>query len=80
MHNSSKDISREVNNTNRIGCLGMMLKILQETRKNIIEIERSPDIVEVKKFWQNIPQQEVKHNEDVQGINYQEEQLQVNQM
>ena len=32
----------------------------------IIQIEIPPDIAEVKKFWQNILEQEVKHNEDGQ--------------
>ena len=32
-------------------------------------IEKPPDIREVKKFWQNILEQEVKHNEDAQWIN-----------
>ena len=48
--------------------------------KKTIQIEKSPDIGEVKRFWQNILEQ-VKHNEDAQWINDQEEELQqINQM
>ena len=36
---------------------------------------KPPDIGEVKKFWQNILEQEVKHNEDAQWIKDQEEEL-----
>ena len=44
-------------------------------------MRKPPDIGEVKKFWQNILEQEVKHNEDAQWINDQEEELQqINQM
>ena len=34
--------------------------------KKTIQIEKQPDIGEVKKFWQNILEQQVKHNEDAQ--------------
>ena len=44
-------------------------------------MRKLPDIGEVKKFWQNILKQEVKHNEDAQWIKDQEEELQqINQM
>ena len=36
----------------------------REPGKKTIQIEKPPDIGEVKKFWQNILEQEVKHNED----------------
>ena len=52
-----------------------------ELGKKTIQVEKRPDIGEVKKFWQNILEQEVKHNEDVQWIKDQEEELQeINQM
>ena len=52
-----------------------------ELGKETIQIEKPPDIGEVKKFWQNILEQEVKHNENAQWINDQEEELQqINQM
>ena len=45
------------------------------------QIEKLPDKGEVEKFWQNILEQEVKHNEDAQWIKVQEEELQlINQM
>ena len=53
----------------------------RELGKKTIQIEKPPDIGEVKKFWQNILEQEVKHNEDAQWIKDQEEELQqINQM
>ena len=55
-------------------------RFYRELGKKAIQIETPPDIVEVKKFWQNILEQEVKHNEDAQWIKDQEEQLQINQM
>ena len=45
----------------------------RELGKKTIQIEAPPDIAEVKKFWQNILEQEVKHNDDVQWIKDQEE-------
>ena len=70
-----------MNNTNRTRGLGMILKdSIVELGKKTIQIETPPDIAEVKKFWQNILEQEVKHNEDAQWIKDQEEQLQINQM
>ena len=38
----------------------------RELGKKTIQIKKPPDIREVKKFWQNILEQEVKHNEDAQ--------------
>ena len=55
-------------------------RFYRELGKKTIQIETPPDIAEVKKFWQNILEQEVKHNEDAQWIKDQEEQLQINQM
>ena len=53
----------------------------RELGKKTILIEKLPDIGEVKKFWQNILEQEVKHNENAQWIKDQEEELQqINQM
>ena len=58
-----------------------MIIINRELGKKTIQIEKPPDIGEVKKFWQNILEQEVKHNKDAQWINDQEEELQeINQM
>ena len=56
-------------------------RFYRELGKKTIQTEKPPDIREVKKFWQNILQQEVKHNEDAQWIKDQEEELQqINQM
>ena len=53
----------------------------RELGKKTIHIKKPPDIGEVKKFWQNILEQEVKHNEDAQWIKDQKEELQqINQM
>ena len=51
-------------------------RFYRELGKKTIQIETPPDIGEVKKFWQNILEQEVKHIEDVQWIKDQEEELQ----
>ena len=51
-------------------------RFYRELGKMTIQIEKPPDIGEVKKFWQNILEQEVKHNEDAQWIKDQEEELQ----
>ena len=51
-------------------------RFYRELGKKTIQIEKPPDIGEVKKFWQNILEQEVRHNEDAQWINNQEEELQ----
>ena len=45
----------------------------RELGKKTIQIEKPPDIGEVRTFWQNILEQEVKHNEDAQWIKDQEE-------
>ena len=41
-------------------------RFYRELGKKMIQIEKPPDIGEVKKFWQKILEQEVKHNEDTQ--------------
>ena len=51
-------------------------RFYRELGKKTIQIEKPPDIGEVKKFWQIILEQEVKHNEDAQWIKDQEEELQ----
>ena len=43
-------------------------RFYRELGKKTIQTEKPPDIGEVKKFWQNILKQEVKHNEDAQWI------------
>ena len=48
----------------------------RELGKKTIQIDKPPDIGEVKKFWQNILEQEIKHNEHAQWIKDQEEELQ----
>ena len=68
--------------TNRIRCSG---KISRDSTGNLgkktIQTEKSPDIRKVMKFWQIIPEQEVKNNEDAQWIKDQEEELQqINQI
>ena len=56
-------------------------RFYRELGKKTIQIEKPPDIGEVKKFWQNILEQEVKYNKDAQWIKDQEEELQqINQM
>ena len=56
-------------------------RFYRELGKKTIQIEKPPGIDEVKKFWQNILEQEVKHNEDAQWIKDQEKELQqINQM
>ena len=56
-------------------------RFCRELGKKTIQIEKPSDIGVVKNFWQNILEQEVKHNEDVQWIKDQEEELQqINQM
>ena len=56
-------------------------RFYKELGKKTIQTEKPPDIGEVKKLWQNILEQEVKHNEDAQLIKDQEEELQqINQM
>ena len=51
----------------------------RELEKKTIQIEKPPELGEVKKFWQNILEQEVKHNEDTQWIRDQEEEMAANQ-
>ena len=52
-----------------------------ELGKKTVQTEKPPDIGEVKNFWQNILELEVKHNEDAQWIKDQVEGLQqINQM
>ena len=53
-------------------------RFYRELGKKTFQIEKPPDIGEVKKFWQNILEQEVKHNEDAQWIKYQDEEQQQN--
>ena len=56
-------------------------RFYRDQGKKTSQIEKPPDIGGVKKFWQNILEQEVKHNEDAQWIKDQEEELQqINQM
>ena len=56
-------------------------RFYKEIGKKTIQTEKPPDIGEVKKFWQNILEQEVKLNEDGQRIKGQHEELQqINQM
>ena len=56
-------------------------RFYRELGKKTIQIEKPPDTGEVKKFWQTILEQEVKHNKDAQWIKNQEEELQqINQM
>ena len=47
----------------------------RELGKKTIQTEKPPHTGEVKKFWQNILEQEAKHNEDAQWIKDQEEEL-----
>ena len=44
-------------------------RFYRELGEKTIQIEKLPNIREVKKFWQDILEQEVKHNEDAQWIN-----------
>ena len=56
-------------------------RFYRELGKKTIQTEKPPDTGEVKKFCQNILEQEVKHNEDAHWIKDQEEELQqINQM
>ena len=47
-------------------------RFYRELGKKTIQIEKPPDIEEVKKFWQNILEQEVKDNQDAHWIKDQE--------
>ena len=56
-------------------------RFYRELGKKTIEIQKPPDIGEVKKFWQNILEQEISHHEDAQWIKDQQEELKdINQM
>ena len=56
-------------------------RFYRELGKKTFQTEKPPDIGEVKTFWKNILDQEVKYNEDAQWIKDQEEELQqINQM
>ena len=71
-----------MSSANRIRCSGKIPRdSTGELGKKTIQTEKPPDIGEVKKFWQNILEQEVKHKEDAQWIKDHEEELQqINQM
>ena len=43
-------------------------RFYRELGKKTIKIQKPPDIGEVKKFWQNILEQEISHHEDAQWI------------
>ena len=51
-------------------------RFYRELGKKTIQIEKPQDIGEVKTFWQNILEQEVKHSDNAQWIKDQEEELQ----
>ena len=56
-------------------------RFYRELGKKTIQIEKPPYIGELKKFWQNILKQEVKHKKDAQWIKDQQEELKrINQM
>ena len=56
-------------------------RFYRELGKKTIKIQKPPDIKEVKKFWQNILEQEITHHEDAQWIKDQQEELKdINQM
>ena len=56
-------------------------RFYRELGKKTIKIQKPPDIGEVKKFWQNILEQEISHHEDAQWIKDQQEELKdINQM
>ena len=56
-------------------------RFYRELGKKTIQFEKLPDMGEVKKFWQNILEQEVKHNEDARWVKDQQEELkQINEM
>ena len=54
-------------------------KFYRELGKKTIQIEKPQDIGQVKRFWQNVLEQEVKHNEVAQWIKDHEEELPANQ-
>ena len=56
-------------------------RFYKELGKKTIQIEKPPGLGGIKKFWQNILEQEVKHNEDAIWIKDQEKELQqINQI
>ena len=56
-------------------------RFYRELGKKTIKIQKPLDIGEVKKFWQNILEQEISHHEDAQWIKDQQEELKdINQM
>ena len=56
-------------------------RFYRELGKKTIKIQKPPDIGEVKKFSQNILEQEISHHEDAQWIKDQQEELKdINQM
>ena len=50
-------------------------RFYRELGKKTIQIEKPPEKGKVKKFWQNILEQGVKHKENAQWIKDQEEEL-----
>ena len=56
-------------------------RFYRELGKKTIKFQKPPDIGEVKRFWQNILEQEISHHEDAQWIKDQQEELKdINQM
>ena len=56
-------------------------RFYRELGKKTIKIQKPPDIGEVKKFWQNILEQEISHHKDAQWMKDQQEELKdINQM
>ena len=56
-------------------------RFYRELGKKTIKIQKPLDIGEVKKFWQNILEQEISHHKDAQWIKDQQEELKdINQM
>ena len=50
-------------------------RFYRELGKKTIKIETPPDLAETKKFWQNILEQDINHNEDAEWLKEQEEEL-----
>ena len=56
-------------------------RFYRELGNKTFKIQKPPDIGEVKKFWQNILEQEISHHEDALWIKDQQEELKdINQM
>ena len=56
-------------------------RFYRELGKKTIQLQKPPDIGQVKKFWQNILKQEISDHEDTQWIKDQQEELKgINQM